>query len=389
MIAKFTKIKEERRLKAELKKAFTVAEIYREYNGFDGKKGRIYPKIHSVRETGDSREYVFTLPTGLDPRDLTKKDYVFRQVFGDKLEFDGEIKRFTLTVYYRSLPSSAPYLRVDLPSKLSDMRLPILCGVDRYGETVSYDMAEYPHLLIAGETGSGKSTQVRSIITTLIRNVGADKLTLYMADLKRSEFHIFKRVKHVPEVMTKTAKLKSRVSKLRKEMERRGDLLDEHEVTHVDELPADKRPKYIVLCIDEVAMLQKENVIMEGIEEISAIGRALGVFLLLSMQRPDRNVLDGKLKNNLTVRMAFRHSDGINSRITIGTQDAKDISIEERGRMYLKLEDLTLIQAPYLTDKEARKLLDPYRVEREESEEYAEQPPEDGEEFMVGLIDDE
>jgi DNA segregation ATPase FtsK/SpoIIIE, S-DNA-T family len=58
-----------------------------------------------------------------------------------------------------------------------------------------------------------------------------------------------------------------------------------------------------------VALLQNEKKLIELVEEISAIGRALGVFLILSMQRPDRKVLDGKLKNNLTVRMGFKCAD--------------------------------------------------------------------------------
>lgn len=81
---------------------------------------------------------------------------------------------------------------------------------------------------------------------------------------------------------------------------------------------------------------------MDGIEEISTIGRALGVYLILSMQRPDADVLDGKLKNNLTVRMAFRHADEINSRITIGSGEAAEIKQSEKGRMVLKLDGASL-----------------------------------------------
>ncbi|GIP25040.1 hypothetical protein J23TS9_01700 [Paenibacillus sp. J23TS9] len=119
--------------------------------------------------------------------------------------------------------------------------------------------------------------------------------------------------------------LKRIVMKLRRELRARGDLLDRHEVAHVNDLPEWERPPYIVLAVDEVALLKKEMDIMEGIDEISTIGRALGVFLILSMQRPDATVLDGKLKNNLTVRMAFRHADEINSRITIGSGEAAEI----------------------------------------------------------------
>ncbi|MBN6890032.1 cell division protein FtsK, partial [Cytobacillus horneckiae] len=100
---------------------------------------------------------------------------------------------------------------------------------------------------------------------------------------------------------------------------------------------------------------------MRLIEEISAIGRALGVFLILSMQRPDSKILDGKLKNNLTVRMGFKCADLINSRI-IGTPGSEKLKNE--GRMLLKLpkfSTLQEIQAPYLSLEVAKKSLEGYK----------------------------
>lgn len=99
---------------------------------------------------------------------------------------------------------------------------------------------------------------------------------------------------------------------------------------------------------------------MMGIEDISTIGRALGVFLILSMQRPSREVLDGKLKQNLTVRMAFQHADEINSRITIGTGGAE--KLEEPGQMIFKgSREMETVQGPFLTLDRAREILSPSR----------------------------
>src|SRR5690606_15887046 len=108
---------------------------------------------------------------------------------------------------------------------------------------------------------------------------------------------------------------------------------------------------------DEVALLKKEKDIMELIEAISAIGRALGVLLILSMQRPDADVLDGKIKNNLTVRMALRHADGINSRITLGSEEAATIAQSQKGRFYMALDCLKQVQAPLLSVPDAKELL--------------------------------
>lgn len=370
------------RARSRLKKAFTIAELYREYPSYNGTKGRVYPQIHAITERDASTDYVFTLPNGLDPKDVARKEYVFRQVFGKRLKLDGDLKRYILRVYKRSMPASVSYFPNVNTAKLAEKwTLPIVAGVDETGELQSYDMTQYPHLLIAGETGSGKSTQIRSILTTLICAKNPNELRLVLADLKRSEFHVFRRVAHVDALVVKTVELAAVMGRVSAELERRGDLLDKHEVTNVDDLPAEHIPPYIVICIDEVALLKRESAIMEAIEDVSAIGRALGVFLILSMQRPDRDVLDGKLKNNLTVRMAFRHSDAINSRITIGGPEARDIGIKERGRFYFKHEDLTLLQAPFVTPEQAREYMKPYLAQ--ESDNYIEETRPNGIEFDI------
>jgi S-DNA-T family DNA segregation ATPase FtsK/SpoIIIE len=231
-------------------------------------------------------------------------------------------------------------------------------------------MQEHPHLLIAGETGSGKSTQIRSVLTTLIKSQSPNELRLILADMKRSEFHLFRNVAHVDAVCTTTDELTVQLSRISSELEKRGDLLDRLELTHTSQISRSERPPNMIVCIDEVALLKKEKDIMEVIENISSIGRALGVFLILSMQRPDAKVLDGKLKNNLTVRMAFRHADTINSRITMGSGEAAGITT--KGRMWLKIDKPREIQGPYLEETEAKKLLADYKVRPKEEKKEVE-----------------
>ena len=220
-------------------------------------------------------------------------------------------------------------------------------------------MTEHPHLLIAGVTGSGKSVALRSVLTTLILNVPADRLSLYCADLKMSEFHLFAGI--AKEVVVETEDVRRVVTSIRAEMKKRGALLNKAEVAHIDDLAEKERPPYIVLAIDEVALLKKDKKLMDGIEEISAIGRALGVFLILAMQRPDADVLDGKLKNNLTVRMALRFLDELNSRIAIDSGEAASIKESQPGRMYMRLGGLTEVQTPALELAEAKRLLKPFK----------------------------
>lgn len=351
------------RAKGILKTVFKNGDISMSYSyGPNGaNSGVVYPKIHSIKFDYKNKRaiYVFTLPIGMDPKEVKKKLYCFQQVFGKNIELEGDIKRFVLTVHAAVLPDVLHYNYENFKAELSALKLPVIVGMDLNGDIITYNMVKYPHLLIAGETGSGKSTQLRSILSSLIQTVPPNQLELYLCDLKRSEFHIFRHIEHVRGMFVTPKEMMPMLKHLQKEMKTRGDLLDQFEVAHIDDLP--DPPPYIILCIDEVALLQDEANLMKLVEEISAIGRALGVFLILSMQRPDSKVLDGKLKNNLTVRMGFKCADLINSRI-IGTPGSE--KLKKEGRMLLKLpafSELKEIQAPYLAIDKAKKILECFK----------------------------
>ncbi|URN94543.1 MAG: FtsK/SpoIIIE domain-containing protein [Candidatus Pristimantibacillus lignocellulolyticus] len=315
-----------------------------------------YPEIKRVGVYEDHTQLIFSVPDGMNPQEITSKLWLFKQGFGERIDLTGDSKTFNLEIYKVELKTFDYYLE-EIKEAVKGYNLPILAGKTRKGYIV-YDMCEHPHLLVAGETGSGKSVQLRSILTTLI-TCASDKLELYCADLKRTEFHLFRGIAKTVDI--EPLHLQTTLLKINKELVRRGNLLDKHELSNINDLPESVRPKYIVLAVDEVALLKKEKVIMGIIEDISAIGRALGVFLILSMQRPDADILDGKLKNNLTVRMAFRHADEINSRITLGTGEATHIKQSQKGRFYLSLEGLRQTQAPYLDLAKAKEILAPYK----------------------------
>lgn len=350
-------------------------EFHSNLTGYKGKTYRVQPVVKSTRMYLDRREAMFQLPVGSDPQEVFKKSWIFQQVFGLEAELSMIDARTIMMSIYTTSIQSFVYNAEEIDQSLGMNRLPVYVGKDRHGDVV-YDMVEHPHLLVAGETGSGKSAALRSILTTLIRNV--DNLDLYCADLKRSEFHLFKGIART--VVYETHEVLALVTMLRLEMKRRGDILEAAGVAHVDDL--EDQLNYIILAVDEVALLKKEKDIMQGIEEISTIGRALGVYLVLSMQRPDAQVLDGKLKQNLTVRMALKHADGINSRITIDSVDAANIKDSEKGRMVLKLNGLRYVQGPNLDLSEAKELLKGYKSPLE-----IRQPPRASQESQDDIIE--
>ncbi|WP_088085499.1 FtsK/SpoIIIE domain-containing protein [Bacillus sp. OV166] len=225
---------------------------------------------------------------------------------------------------------------------------------------IIYDAITEPNALISGEPGSGKSTQLRSIITTLIKYKSPEDLHFYLGDLKMSEFHLFKGVQHVKGVAIFPDELKKMLIHVYKEMLKRSRLLNTTGVMHVDQLPKNKKVPYILLAIDEIVMVMEDKDIKKMLVQIDSLGRALGIYNILSLQRPSHDILDTKVRSLLTVRMGFRTVDLANAKI-IGTPRSEKISIETPGRIFLKRDKIMEVQAPYLTDKEAEKLLVGYK----------------------------
>ncbi len=373
-------------LKNQLIEVFGKAGLYVDHQTRGGKVS-IYPKIHSISSTQENVRYVFTIPNGLDPKAIEKKWFCFQQILGRNVTIEGDIKKFILNVFHSDAglrPYKYNYKKWQ--PLLKKYRLPVVVGRDQFGNMIVYDMIDSntPHLLIAGETGSGKSSMVRVVLSALIQHMSPDKLHLYLGDLKNSEFHFLRRVKHVKEVCMEEIEMKIMLQKVWKEIRERRKLMEEYEVDHIDEYnklnPGNQKP-YILLAIDEVAMLQDEKECMSTVEKISAVGRALGVFLMLSMQRPDAKVLDGKLKLNMTVRMGFKCDSTINSNI-MGTPGSEHL--EQSGQMILKLNGLKKVQAPYLELSKAKQIVEPHRIPKEDMKL---QKPSQEENQLFGVLD--
>jgi S-DNA-T family DNA segregation ATPase FtsK/SpoIIIE len=350
-------------------KAFRAGTIYKTI-GSDDKK--IFPKIHSVRTREHSTEFVFTLPTGLDPALLKKNYYAFQQVFGERIKLEGEFKKFVLNIYQKGADKVLKYNAVEISELVKEFKLGIICGKERTGEYVAFDLLKQPHILIAGETGSGKSTQLRSILTTMILNKKPSELQLYLGDCKKSEFHIFRKVDHVQCVLSNGKEIAKMLKHIKKELDERSDLTETFEVSHVDDLPAEHKRPYIVVCIDEFVMLRKDETVMDILTEIVAIGRTLGVFAILSMQRPNAQVLDTTIRANLTVSMGFKLRDKIEARI-VNTPGADQIDVA--GRFIMNSDKLYDLQAPYLELEDAKKLLNPFCVTKQPVKEVKEEQP--------------
>lgn len=348
-----------KQLKSRLNKAFYNAGLYIKYRSGD-REIPIYPKIHSAIETDDKIEFVFTLLNGMDPKEVTRKEYVFKQHFGKNIELDGDHKTFTITVYRTTFPKKLKYDYDAILPVIKGLNLPIVAGMDKHGQWHVFDAINEPGLLISGEPGAGKSSQVRSIISTLIQYKKPQELEIYLGDLKMSEFHLFYDIEHVKSVCIYPEDLRKMLTYLTGEMKRRGELLNKYRVTHVNKLPEAEKVPYILICIDEFVMIMDDKDMKAMLIQLVALGRALGMVCVLSLQRPSHDILDTKIRSCLTVRMGFRVSDFSNAKI-IGTPGAEKIAKETPGRFLLKRSDIIELQAPFLDEKHAEKILEGYK----------------------------
>lgn len=231
-------------------------------------------------------------------------------------------------------------------------------------EDVIFDFNKTPHVLIGGETGSGKSVIQRCINWQCIKK-GAK---VYMADFKGGvEFS--KRYEAFGEVVTERERLIEILQELIAENTKRLELFRDLDVKNLGEynsLPADMKPKgheelcRIILIVDEVAeMLDKTGLSkdekqiyyqIEGyLSTLARLARATGINMILGTQRPDAKILTGQIKNNLPVRICGKMSDSAASEIVLGNTKAFDLG-DTKGRFIFKIADSIEFQAYMFSD---------------------------------------
>jgi len=355
----------------KLRRVFQMMKLTKPVD-FRGQKGEQFPLIQKMDFTEEKDTYIFTIPVGINPDLFEKNSFVLTQMYGEFHEITAisHEKTFLLTVHHKE-PVKFPLYNYELDAVIKEVhkyKLPILLGKNEKGKYIFVDtMGEnLPNILIGGSAGSGKSTQLRSILTTLITS--KKHIHLHLADMKRAEFHLFRDCGCVKSYITRRRELIKLLHWLWDECENRSDLLENYGVFNIDQYNARKdveRKPYIVLCIDEFGVLRKEEKIQDMVTDIALMGRALGVFLILSLQRPDADAVDGDIKTNLNIRMAFRVPDKTNSNIILGTTDIDASKITQSGLMWASVGNQYMqIQAPYLEIESAQGILAPFNVPR-------------------------
>ncbi|HRV76105.1 MAG TPA: DNA translocase FtsK [Candidatus Saccharimonadales bacterium] len=257
-------------------------------------------------------------------------------------------------------------------------------GKDIAGHAVIGDLGGMPHLLVAGQTGSGKSVMINTLISSLLFRHGPSEVKLILVDPKQVELAPYNGIPHLlTPVIVEPEKTLSALKWAVNEMERRYSLLAENGHRNIKGYNGDKKIEesmpYIVIVIDELAdlmMVAARDV--EGlIVRIAQKARAVGIHLVLATQRPSVDVITGLIKANIPARIAFTVASQIDSRTIIDQAGAEKLL--GKGDMLITTAQNPKprrVQAAWIDDPEVVKVINQIKTQRppEYNDEVVAQP---------------
>ena len=246
--------------------------------------------------------------------------------------------------------------------------LAICVGKNINDEPIIADLAEMPHLLVAGTTGSGKSVCINTILTSLIFKSSPEELKLVLIDMKGGvELGMYNGLPHmlVERCISNVTHAVNAFKWLIREMDHRYDLLQGQHVNNIalyQALPAYKSGQipampYIVMVVDETADLMSRNKkeVEDCIQNLAQKARAAGIHIILATQRPSVDVISGVIKANIGTRIAFRVLSGVDSRTILDSIGAE--TLMGRGDMlFMTAKGIDRVQGCYMTNDEIHQI---------------------------------
>lgn len=213
------------------------------------------------------------------------------------------------------------------------LELPIALWKDVAGDVIVGDLAKMPHLLVAGQTASGKSVGMNGFLVSLLYKFSPSELKLIMIDPKRVELSVYNGIPHLlTPVITNPDKALNSLKWCVAEMLRRYDLATQVHARNFKEYNKKVKPKerlpYIVMVIDELADLMmsgNKKEVESCIARIAQMARAVGMHLIVATQRPSVDVITGLIKANIPSRIAFTVASQIDSQTILWNKGAEDL----------------------------------------------------------------
>ncbi|HEU4914737.1 MAG TPA: DNA translocase FtsK 4TM domain-containing protein [Candidatus Saccharimonadales bacterium] len=255
----------------------------------------------------------------------------------------------------------------------SDLKGPLgfAIGKDISGKPVVADLAKMPHLLVAGQTGSGKSVMINAILTSLLYRNSPSDLKLILVDPKQVELTPYNDIPHLlTPVINEPEKCISALKWAVAEMERRLRTMAEvgkRNIAEYNNLKKEEGMPYIVIVIDELAdlMMMAARDVEALIVRLAQKARAAGIHLVLATQRPSVDVITGLIKANVPARIAFTVASQVDSRTIIDQMGAEKLL--GMGDMLLLTSDMPKpkrVQGAFISDEETGKVTDFIRMQR-------------------------
>ncbi len=270
--------------------------------------------------------------------------------------------------------------------------LQVATGRDIHGRSVMMDLAQMPHMLIAGATGAGKSSCINSLLTSILMRSTPDEVRLILVDPKRVELGQYNGLPHLlTQVVDKPKNAANALAWAVREMEKRYDLLadagfrdmkgyneavDSGEMAKrmaktitAEEQPEPVRLPYILIVIDELndLMMVAARDVEESICRIAQMARAVGIHLVIATQRPSVNVITGVIKANIPARLAFAVSSAQDSRVILDQIGAE--KLVGKGDMLLmdgKSNVPLRLQGCWVTEDEVRHVVQAWKQQAPE-----------------------
>jgi S-DNA-T family DNA segregation ATPase FtsK/SpoIIIE len=249
--------------------------------------------------------------------------------------------------------------------------LGFVIGKDISGQPIVADLAKMPHMLVAGQTGSGKSVMINTFLTSLLYRNSPSDLKLILVDPKQVEMAPYADIPHLlTPVINEPEKCISALKWAVAEMERRLRTMAEvgkRNIVEYNDLKKEEGMPHIVIVIDELAdlMMMAARDVEALIVRLAQKARAAGIHLVLATQRPSVDVITGLIKANVPARIAFTVASQVDSRTIIDQMGAEKLL--GRGDMLLLTSDMPKpkrIQAALIEDAETAKVMDFIRMQR-------------------------